>query len=151
MARTLTAKEFWERVDRSKDCWEWRGYRNWAGYGIIHPTPGVKLRTHRIAYELTHGPIPIGLYVLHRCDNPSCVRPEHLFLGTLADNNRDMAAKGRAIGWQAGKTACKRGHPFSPENTRIIPSTGERRCRVCLRAIAHQGRVKRRARTAQAA
>ena len=57
---------------------------------------GVFVMAHRIAWELTNGPIPVGLMVLHRCDRPPCIRPDHLFLGTHADNMRDMIAKGRA-------------------------------------------------------
>ena len=89
------ADRLWERVDRSGDCWLWTGAITGVGYGHIY-ADGRLAYTHRLAYELTYGPIPEGLFVCHHCDNPPCCRPEHLFLGTAQDNQSDMAAKGRA-------------------------------------------------------
>lgn len=86
---------FWDLVDRGGDgCWVWTAGRTGAGYGQCSDGSRV-LYTHRIAYELTYGPIPDGLHVLHSCDNPPCCRPDHLFLGTGSDNMRDAVAKGR--------------------------------------------------------
>ncbi len=87
-------RQFWARVDTSGVCWVWTGAKNSGGYGDIR-YDGRKVGTHRVAWELTNGPIPNGLWVLHRCDNPPCVRPDHLFLGTNTDNMRDRASKGR--------------------------------------------------------
>jgi hypothetical protein len=83
---------FWSRVDRSAGCWEWQGARNGAGYGVVS-RDGRDHGAHRVAWELTHGPIPDGLFALHHCDNPPCVRPEHLYLGTAGDNLRDTHAR----------------------------------------------------------
>jgi hypothetical protein len=79
---------------QSDACWEWTGARNLQGYGVLRVGESARL-AHRITWELEHGKIPVGLVVLHRCDNPGCVRPGHLFLGTNADNVADMDAKGR--------------------------------------------------------
>ena len=77
-------------------CWEFQGSRNRMGYGHFGgETRGSSVLAHRAAWTVANGPIPEGMCVLHRCDNPPCVRPDHLWLGTRLDNNRDMYAKGR--------------------------------------------------------
>jgi hypothetical protein len=87
------AERFWPKVKKSLGCWEWQGSLGTWGYGQINinrkPVP-----THRVALMLSGIDIS-GKCVLHRCDNPKCVRPDHLFLGTKADNSRDMVTKGR--------------------------------------------------------
>jgi hypothetical protein len=81
---------------RMRGCWEWTGARSAKGYGVTRVNGLDRSRlAHRVAWELEHGPIPAGLYVLHRCDNPGCLRVAHLFLGTKAENNADMRAKKR--------------------------------------------------------
>ena len=96
------ARLFWERVGvgADLDCWPWLRGRDADGYGGVYsPIERRQVKAHRVAWELARGPIPDGLGVLHRCDNPPCCNPAHLFVGTQADNMRDAAAKGRMRGW----------------------------------------------------
>ena len=92
------SERFWSKVEQIPfhECWEWNACRSRFGHGFVG-IPGKKTNglAHRLSWELSVGPIPEGLCVLHRCDNPGCVRPDHLFLGTQADNMKDKAAKGR--------------------------------------------------------
>jgi len=100
-------QRLWPRLVKGDGCWEWPGDRNTEGYGRIC-IGNQKRYTHRTAWELTNGPIPLGMFVCHRCDNPPCCNPEHLFLGTAIDNNRDMKEKGRAA---RGDASGMRKHP----------------------------------------
>jgi hypothetical protein len=93
--RLTLAARFWRKVDRSGECWEWRGAQVLAGYGYFGISHGIPSHAHRVAWVLTYGAIPRGLFVCHRCDNRLCVRPTHLFLGDALTNMRDMDAKGR--------------------------------------------------------
>ena len=91
------AARFWEKVDKRgpDECWPWIGTPGKRGYGAFK-AGGRMFIAHRIAWELAHGPIPQGMCVLHRCDNPPCVNVHaHLFLGTSAENNTDRHIKGR--------------------------------------------------------
>lgn len=124
-------ERLWEKVDKAGDCWVWTAGRNPKGYGRIGRGgrgEGVVL-AHRAVWELANGPVPEGLFVLHRCDNPPCVRPNHLFLGTKADNNQDMASKGRNRGQLV--THCPKGHRYTVRNTKPGSGPGRRRCRKC--------------------
>ena len=125
---------FWSKVRKDDGCWEWTASVNRRCYGWFHFGGKVErkaLKAHRVSWELHNGPIPEGLWVLHKCDNPRCVRPDHLFLGDRTDNMRDCAAKGRVtnIG-KALLTHCKRGHAFTPENTKRNMA-GHRICVEC--------------------
>lgn len=103
---------FWPKVCKNgpilksmeTECWIWTGSRLTEGYGNLKGEAGIALRSHRASWELTFGKIESGLKVLHKCDNPSCVRPDHLFLGTDADNANDRDRKGRC---RAGKGTAK--------------------------------------------
>jgi hypothetical protein len=90
---------FWRHVVKTDGCWESTSVRKSTGYGQIQVRREdgsfVSDDMHRVSWRLHRGPIPKGLYVLHHCDNRPCVRPDHLFLGTLNDNHADMVAKGR--------------------------------------------------------
>lgn len=104
--RPQTAESFWSRVlklDGVDACWEWQGGLVF-GYGNVS-FGNRTFRAHRIAWVLTHGKIPRGLVVCHRCDNRKCVRPSHLFVGTQLDNIRDRDAKGRRSDVRRGEAS----------------------------------------------
>lgn len=86
--------KFWAGVQKGPGCWEWTKARMPFGYGQINDR-GKVLYAHRVSWEIHNGPIPKGLHVCHHCDNPPCVRPDHLFLGTARDNINDALHKGR--------------------------------------------------------
>lgn len=104
--RGTLEERFWSHVDKSNadGCWLWTAATHTYGYGRLFAN-GVVTEAHRVSYELNVGPIPDGMHVCHRCDNPPCVRPEHLFLGTNTENRRDSVRKNRhAHGVKQGGT-----------------------------------------------
>jgi len=124
-----TDLDFWSRVNKTASCWLWTG-ATVKGYGYLKvpPSPRRTMYAHRVVWCLRYGQPPNGMCILHRCDNPLCVNPDHLFLGTHADNMRDASAKGRAKNQNSNKTHCKRGHELSNESRY---KDGRRYCREC--------------------
>lgn len=93
--RIPPAERFWKYVDKTATCWLWTASVYPAGYGSFSHAPGKHMGAHRYSWELHFGPIPDGLFVCHTCDVKTCVRPDHLWLGTSAENTADKVAKGR--------------------------------------------------------
>lgn len=89
------SEAFWRHVQKGDGCWEWTGTRRPDGYGLFSAGPSGQIRAHRVAWELTNGPIPDRLNVCHQCDNPPCVRPDHLYLGDQKRNIGDAVVRGR--------------------------------------------------------
>ena len=145
-------QRFWAKVARaaSEQCWEWTAGKNKQRYGIFVVRPRLAMTAPRFSLELATGQTGVGLYACHRCDNPGCVNPAHLFWGTQADNMLDARTKGRTRG--APKlTHCRRGHEYTPETTLMVRDGErlERQCKVCNRERAlrryHKDIVKSRA------
>jgi len=127
-------ERFWPKVYKTLGCWIWNAGKTSRdlsrGYGIFWLN-GRKVLSHRVSWEIHNGPIPKGMNVLHDCDNPPCVNPEHLWLGTHSDNIQDAADKGLLthVG-KARLTHCPSGHPYidTDRNCR-----GHRECKTCLK------------------
>ena len=144
---TGTVQERFEaKVIRTDGCWEWTAGKFSTGYGAFKLS-GRLQKAHRIAYELYVGKIPDGLCVCHRCDNPGCVRPDHLFLGTHADNARDKIDKGRGnqpLGERNGQAKLTEAQVVA---IRSRYAAGERQCdlaKECVVGHASIWRIVRR-------
>jgi hypothetical protein len=135
-AKRPLEERFWAKVNQTETCWLWTASTTTFGYGVIGRggKGGGFVNAHRLSWQIHFGDIPKGLCVLHRCDVPACVRPDHLWLGTKKENSLDAVAKGR---WRhADPTQCKRGHLYDAPNTIWQMSNGKRYrvCRTCARA-----------------
>ena len=132
----MTVERMYSHVTvAASGCHEWNGYRTYQGYGKT--SLGSKaIRAHRLSWILQVGPIPDGLLVLHKCNNPSCVNIEHLYVGTKRDNAFDCVKAGTHFSMGRGQTHCKRGHEFTPENTRMEGS--KRRCMACAKKLRRE-------------
>ena len=124
----------------SDGCHIWIGAKKAAGYGTIK-NKGKTLNSHRASYTIYNGEIPHGMMICHKCDNPSCVNPAHLFLGSQSDNIKDAVSKGRL--WQQKKTHCPEGHEYAGDNLYMRSET-KRACRICKNKSALISAQKRR-------
>ena len=146
------ADHFWRFVERrgADECWRWLGGTSGKyGYGKFAPTHDSQFQAHRFAYELTKAPIPMGLQIDHLCGHPWCVNPAHLEAVTARENTM----RSQAITAQnARKIHCRKGHPYSPDNTQWIktPNGRGRQCRECNRLRCQRTRAKRAAVLAKA-
>jgi hypothetical protein len=151
--REALEARFWAKVQKSTDgCWLWTASKFTTGYGQF-ACGRAMVGAHRISYWLVTSTLPEGFDICHKCDIRPCVRPDHLFLGTRAENVADCIAKGRfdtparavadakfrAAGTAAlmARTCCKHGHEFTPDNTYIMPN-GRRSCRECRRRAGRE-------------
>lgn len=123
----LTEKRFFKKVDKTDYCWNWKGKLGPTGYGTFFHN-GKYYRVHRFSFFFFNGKMPLN-NVLHRCDNPKCVNPEHLYDGDQKDNMRDMLERERHHSFKI--THCPSGHEYNLKNTRIRKTGGLRRCREC--------------------
>lgn len=135
----ILEEKFWPKVEKTKTCWLWIASTRGKGYGAFG-ADGKNQYAHRASWEIHYGPIPDGLWVLHHCDTPACVNPQHLFLGTNADNMQDCVAKGRtATGERNGsKTHPERRPKGERHGTHTHPGsrpTGERNGRAKLTEV----------------
>jgi len=120
-------ERFWAKVQRGEGCWLWLGGKHKFGYGTFRAGKAV-IGAHRYSWQLHSGqPIPEGSFVLHSCDNPPCVNPAHLRLGSPKDNMQDMSTRGRARGGGPPKDVCDRGHT----DWYVNGKTGWKYCRPC--------------------
>jgi hypothetical protein len=118
---------FWSKVEKTDNCWIWTAGKNHDGYGMFW-LDGRNQKAHRVAYQLTKGSISEGLVLLHKCDNPFCVNPDHLTEGTRQENTQDMVNKGRHLHGTD--------HPLSKLTEANVVSIRHEYCHLSSRKIA---------------
>lgn len=138
-------ERFWANVSKRphpKGCWECQKTTTY-GYGRTY-IDRISIQAHRFSYFIHHGTLYENLMVCHGCNNKPCVNPDHLFLGTMADNVTDAVHQGRHA--EANKTHCPNGHEYTPENTYSKADGTSRRCKICTRAWAREWHRKNKER-----
>lgn len=135
-------KRFYDKIKFNPDtgCWEWQGALV-GSYGQFAVPQLNERLAHRASYKIFVGPIFNDNFICHKCDNPRCVTPTHLFQGSAKDNNDDKLKKGRDVSFNRNKTHCKRGHEFTEINTHI-DLRGMRQCRICSTLRTKKSREK---------
>lgn len=132
MNLSVLAQRLIKRVVRDdSDCWVWQGSKLPSGYGLISVKSKYRL-AHRVSYDLFKGDLIPKLVICHKCDNPSCINPKHLFQATQSKNILDAVEKGRYRNQMMVRTHCKNGHCFSGPDIKIHKS-GWRECMICSR------------------
>lgn len=133
---------FWAKVNKTDSCWLWTAALS-HGYGAIAWGSRRQMAAHRVAYELEIGSIPTGMEVCHHCDNPPCVNPAHLFIGTHADNMADMAAKGRSPSMANEKCGKTKLTDVEVDHIRLMAVQGMKQVEIARYFGIHDGHVSR--------
>lgn len=121
---TRTRERFWSKVDKTGECWEWKAAKSEKGYGLFK-FQGKQWRAHRFSWFVEHGPIPPAAQVNHHCDNPACVNPAHLYLGSQLDNRRDAVKRKRTAKGKRSGSYRNRGRSRSGANGNAKLSSAE--------------------------
>jgi hypothetical protein len=131
--------KLFRKIHKDKSgCWIFKHYKtdHYPAFDFHGQTMGA----HRASYLMFKGRIPRGKLVLHSCDNRKCVNPDHLSIGTYKENARQMVSRGRDGGWKRVKRICVKGHPLIKSNLYINPTSGSRRCRMCINGYRKRSR-----------
>lgn len=144
--KTLESR-FWGKVEKTSRCWNWKGCKDKNGYGSIFvKSPNKTMSVHRLSFKLANGFLPRKLDVCHTCDNPGCVNPKHLWVGTAKENIQDCIKKKRFSDhhgkYLKERTHCPKKHLYDKENT-YVRKTGGRACRACHRQRTRERRSKK--------